>query len=85
MNFCAVTFPMPRISREEPSNWRSKSGSLDPATEIVTYCGAGNRSALSAENLQRMGYKNVRSLAGGLQAWIDAGLPTWRGRHSIED
>ena len=57
----------------------------DLETEIVTYCGAGNRSALSAESLQRMGYKNVRSLAGGLQAWIDAGLPTWSGRHSVED
>jgi len=57
----------------------------DPAIEIVTYCGAGNRSALSADNLQRMGYINVKSLAGGLQAWIDAGLPTWRRRHPIED
>ncbi|HEY5707142.1 MAG TPA: rhodanese-like domain-containing protein [Terrimicrobiaceae bacterium] len=57
----------------------------DPETEIVTYCGAGNRSALAAENLQRMGYKNVRSLAGGLQAWVDAGLPTWRRSHPIED
>ena len=57
----------------------------DLETEIVTYCGAGNRSALSAESLQRMGYKSVRSLAGGLQAWIDAGLPTWSGRHSVED
>jgi phage shock protein E len=54
-------------------------------TEIVTYCGAGNRSALSADNLQRMGYTGVKSLAGGLQSWIDAGFPTWRGRHAIED
>ena len=57
----------------------------DLRTEIVMYCGAGNRSALSADNLQRMGYTNVKSLAGGLQAWIDAGLPTWRGRHPIDD
>ena len=57
----------------------------DPATEIVTYCGAGNRSALSTDNLQRMGYTNVKSLAGGLQAWIDAGFPTWRRSHPIED
>ena len=57
----------------------------DPATEIVIYCGAGNRAALSADNLQRMGYKNVRSLAGGLQAWIGAGLPVSRGGDPIED
>ena len=57
----------------------------DSATEIVTYCGAGNRSALSTDNLQRMGYTNVKSLAGGLQAWIDAGFPTWRRSHPIED
>ena len=57
----------------------------DPATEIVTYCGAGNRSALSTDNLRRMGHTNVKSLAGGLQAWIDAGFPTWGKRHAIED
>jgi rhodanese-related sulfurtransferase len=57
----------------------------DPATEIVVYCGAGNRSALSADALQRMGHSNVKSLGGGLQAWIEARLPTWRSRHPIED
>ena len=57
----------------------------NPEMEIVTYCGAGNRSALSTDNLQRMGYTNVKSLAGGLQSWIDAGFPTWRRRHAIED
>jgi rhodanese-related sulfurtransferase len=57
----------------------------DLGAEIVLYCGAGNRSALSADALQRMGYTNVKSLGGGLQAWIDAGLPTWRRRHPIED
>ncbi len=57
----------------------------NPKTEIVMYCGAGNRSALSADNLQRMGYTNVKTLAGGLQAWIDAGLPMWRRSHAIDD
>ena len=57
----------------------------DPATEMIIYCGAGHRAALSADNLQRMGYRNVRSLAGGLQGWIGAGLPAWRGGHLIED
>jgi rhodanese-related sulfurtransferase len=43
---------------------------------IITHCGGGGRSALAAESLQRMGYKNVRSLAGGFKAWKAAGLPT---------
>ncbi len=45
-------------------------------TEIVLYCGGGFRSALSAENLQKMGYRNVWSMAGGWKAWLGAGLPT---------
>jgi len=43
---------------------------------IITHCGGGGRSALAAESLQRMGYKNVRSMAGGFKAWKAAGLPT---------
>ena len=43
---------------------------------IITHCGGGGRSALAAESLQKMGYKNVRSLAGGFKAWKAAGLPT---------
>lgn len=43
---------------------------------IICYCGGGSRSALVAESLQKMGYENVRSLAGGLRAWKDAGFPT---------
>jgi rhodanese-related sulfurtransferase len=42
---------------------------------IICYCGGGGRSALVAESLQKMGYENVRSLAGGLRAWKEAGLP----------
>jgi rhodanese-related sulfurtransferase len=48
----------------------------DLATPIVCYCGGGNRSALAADNLQRMGYTNVASLAGGFKAWKDQGLGT---------
>ena len=48
----------------------------DMATPIVCYCGGGNRSALVADNLQKMGYTNVASLAGGLKSWKDEGLPT---------
>jgi rhodanese-related sulfurtransferase len=47
----------------------------DPATPILCYCGGGSRSALAAESLQRMGYTNVASVAGGFKAWQQAGLP----------
>ena len=43
---------------------------------IICHCGGGGRSALAAESLQKMGYKNVRSMAGGFKAWKAAGLPT---------
>ncbi len=48
----------------------------DVSTPIVCYCGGGSRSALAADNLQKMGYTNVVSMAGGLKAWKSAGLPT---------
>ena len=41
--------------------------------EIILYCGGGFRSALSADNLQKMGYSNVASMDGGWKAWNDAG------------
>jgi rhodanese-related sulfurtransferase len=47
----------------------------DPNREIVLYCGGGYRSALAADNLQKMGYGNVRSLAGGIRGWRKQGLP----------
>jgi rhodanese-related sulfurtransferase len=48
----------------------------DLKTPIICYCGGGGRSALAAESLQKMGYENVRSLAGGFRAWKEAGLPS---------
>jgi rhodanese-related sulfurtransferase len=48
----------------------------DTNTMIICHCGGGGRSALAAESLQKMGYKNVRSMAGGFKAWKAAGLPT---------
>jgi phage shock protein E len=48
----------------------------DVGTEIICYCGRGSRSALVADNLQKMGYRNVWSMAGGFNAWKEAGLPT---------
>jgi len=47
----------------------------DPGAELILYCGGGYRSALAADSLQRMGYTNVHSLAGGWKAWNDAGAP----------
>ncbi|HUK30543.1 MAG TPA: rhodanese-like domain-containing protein [Candidatus Acidoferrum sp.] len=48
----------------------------DKGAEIVLYCGGGFRSALSADNLQKMGYSNVSSMDGGWRGWVEAGLPT---------
>lgn len=47
----------------------------DKDTAILLYCGGGYRSALSAFNLQKMGYTNVASLIGGYKAWIQRQLP----------
>ncbi|HEX8494081.1 MAG TPA: rhodanese-like domain-containing protein [Pyrinomonadaceae bacterium] len=47
----------------------------DHDTELILYCGGGYRSALATDNLQRMGYRNVYSMAGGWKAWKDAGAP----------
>ena len=47
----------------------------DLKTPIICYCGGGSRSALVVESLQKMGYENVRSMAGGFRAWKEAGMP----------
>ena len=47
----------------------------DKSTELILYCGGGYRSALAADVLQRMGYTNVWSMAGGWKAWKDSGAP----------
>jgi len=47
----------------------------DRKTPIVCYCGGGFRSALVADNLQKMGYTNVVSLEGGYRGWAAEGLP----------
>lgn len=44
----------------------------DKSTELILYCGGGYRSALAADALQRMGYTNVFSMAGGWKAWKEA-------------
>jgi rhodanese-related sulfurtransferase len=47
----------------------------DKSATMVLYCGGGFRSALVADALQKMGYKNLISLDGGWRAWNSAGLP----------
>jgi rhodanese-related sulfurtransferase len=47
----------------------------DKSSELILYCGGGFRAALAADSLQRMGYTNVRSMAGGWRAWIEGDNP----------
>ena len=54
----------------------------DRNAPIVLYCGGGFRSALAAESLQKMGYRNVISMDGGMRAWREAGYPVERGEPS---
>lgn len=48
----------------------------DKNAKVILYCGGGFRSALAADNLQKMGYTNVESMDGGWRGWTEAGLPT---------
>src|SRR5262252_2821763 len=48
----------------------------DQSAQLVLYCGGGFRSALAADNLQKMGYTNCISMDGGWRAWTEAGFPT---------
>ncbi len=48
----------------------------DTGAKVILYCGGGFRSALVADNLQKMGYTNVESMDGGWRGWQAAGLPT---------
>jgi rhodanese-related sulfurtransferase len=50
----------------------------DHDAQIILYCGGGYRSALAADNLQKMGYQNVVSMDGGISGWHQAGLPIVR-------
>src|SRR5437763_8555797 len=47
----------------------------DTGAEVVLYCGGGFRSALAADNLQKMGYTNVLSMDGGIRGWREKGYP----------
>jgi len=47
----------------------------DTSAEVVLYCGGGFRSALAADNLQKMGYTNVVSMDGGIREWREKKYP----------
>jgi rhodanese-related sulfurtransferase len=47
----------------------------DKDAELILYCGGGYRAALAADSLQKMGYTNVASMAGGWRAWLEANGP----------
>jgi len=47
----------------------------DKDSELILYCGGGYRAALAADSLQKMGYTNVASVAGGWRAWLEAEAP----------
>jgi len=52
----------------------------DKSSELILYCGGGFRSALAADNLQKMGYTNVWSMEGGWRAWQAANAPIESGK-----
>ena len=52
----------------------------DLQTELILYCGGGFRSALAADNLQKMGYSNVISMDGGIRDWRQKGYPLEKSR-----
>jgi rhodanese-related sulfurtransferase len=51
-------------------------------TEMILYCGGGFRSALAADNLQKMGYRNVISMDGGIRDWREKGYPLEEGKRT---
>ena len=51
----------------------------DLSMPLVLYCGGGFRSALAADNLQKMGYNNVLSMDGGIRGWREKGFPLTKG------
>jgi len=66
---------------QEPCTWAGiierdiEAKYPDLHTELVLYCGGGFRSALAADNLQKMGYTNVISMDGGIRDWREKGYP----------
>ena len=61
------------IDVREDNEWESAHAAGAMHTEMILYCGGGYRSALVADTLQKMGYTNVYSMAGGWKAWKESG------------
>jgi rhodanese-related sulfurtransferase len=81
----AGAFNVPRGVLEfwaDPSNPAHRAP-FDPEQRTILYCAAGSRSALGAEVLGRLGYRDVAHLAGGLAAWRRAGLPVAGLAHRV--
>ncbi|WP_421621420.1 molybdopterin-synthase adenylyltransferase MoeB [Alkalilimnicola ehrlichii] len=59
-------------------NWlelRIEEAVPEPERPILTLCAVGQRSLLAADDLRRLGYRDVRNIAGGFNRWKDEGLP----------
>jgi len=71
-------------SPDESSALAALSGA-QPEREIVVYCSVGMRSSALAEHLAARGFTHAKNLEGGIFAWANAGLPTYRGEGRVEE
>lgn len=72
----AINIPRGVIEfRTDPNYPESVTSLSDKSTKIILYCRSGGRSALAAQSLGQLGYKQVLSMAGGFIAWEEAKLP----------
>ena len=78
-NLPKIIFPARFIWVRASSSATSRPVCLSLDAEIVLYCGGGFRSALAADNLQKMGYTNVISMDGGIRDWREKGYPLTKG------
>lgn len=69
----AVNIPLAELEADD-----LPSALSDAARPVITVCGAGHMSAVAAHVLKRRGFRNVAWMAGGTQAWLEAGYPTIR-------
>ena len=74
-----IIFPARFIWARASLSATSRRACLNSSTEMVLYCGGGFRSALAADNLQKMGYTNVISMDGGIRDWREKGYPLTKG------
>ncbi|MEO3866879.1 rhodanese-like domain-containing protein [Rheinheimera fenheensis] len=82
--FGAVNYPRGVLEMNIHNHPKVAASGCEPAVAlsqlatqpVYLICRSGARSALAAESLKRMGFGKVYSVAGGMQAWLDAGLAT---------